>query len=504
MSLVSFRFLVFILAVFVVYYSCPCKIRKYVLIPANIVFCCFAGIYTLGFVLLSIVTSFIGGALAGRKNARNSSRNTAAAIAIILNLALLCAVKFYGVMDLVSDRLNELLGASSGSWLAFAVPLGMSFYTLQLIGYVLDCLWGKIEPEKNFIKYLIFGSYFPYLTSGPMNRYDVLSKEIDRDHLLTLSNMKTGIIRIAWGFFKKLVIAERAGVIVNAVYGDHSIYTGGYVVLGVFAFAIQLYTDFSGCMDVVIGVSKLLDIDLPENFNSPYFARSIREYWRRWHITLGDYLADYLYYPLLKSAPLVKIGDVSKKAFGKKKGKKVPIYVAMIILWTAIGYWHGGVWKYIIGSGLLHCFYIVSGMIAEPLFEKIRPVLKSDKMPYKVFQVFRTFVLVLIGFVFFRAADVPDAVNMFGALFSSSAGEIAIGLTLTDYIVLGAALLILTGVDLYKFRPKDTDEPRSFIALTDGRPVFTWLVIVLLIAAVLVLGEYGLGYNASSFIYASI
>lgn len=504
MSLVSFNFLVFVLAVFAVYYICPAKFRKFVLIPANIVFCCFAGVYTLAFVLLSIITTFAGGLLAGRKNAGTASRNLAAAVVIILNLGLLCAVKFYGVMDLVKDSLNELLGASSGSWLEFAVPLGMSFYTLQLIGYVLDCLWGKIEPEKNFIRYFIFGSYFPYLTSGPMNRYSDLSAEIDREHRLSADNLKTGIIRICWGFFKKLVIAERAGVIVGAVYGDHTVYTGGYVLLGVFAFAIQLYADFSGCMDVVIGVSKLLDINLPENFNSPYFAKSIREYWRRWHITLGDYLADYLYYPLLKSAPLIKIGDISKKAFGKKRGKKVPIYVAMVILWTAIGYWHGGVWKYIIGSGLLHCFYIVSGMIAEPLFEKIRPVLKSDKLPYKLFQVCRTFVLVLLGFVFFRAANVPDALDMFAALFRSSAGEAAIELTLANYIVLGVAVLLLAAVDLYKFRAKDTDEPRSVIALTENRAWLTWIIIVGLISIVLVFGMYGLGYNASSFIYASI
>lgn len=510
MSLVSFKFLLFIAAVVVVYYICPVKFRKYVLIPANIAFCCFAGIYTLAFVLLSVITTFIGGLLAGKKTLKSGVRNAAAAVTIILNFGLLCAVKFYGVMDIFAERLNMLMGvstdpgAASESWLAFAVPLGMSFYTLQLIGYVLDCLWEKIEPEKNFFRYLIFGTYFPYLTSGPMNRYADLSAEFDREHRLSLDNFKTGIIRIAWGFFKKLIIAERAGVIVKAVYGDHAVYTGWYVVLGVVAFAILLYTDFSGCMDIVIGVSQLLDIKMPENFNSPYFARSIREYWRRWHITLGDYLADYLYYPLLKSSLFVKIGDASKKAFGKKKGKKVPIYLAMVILWTAIGYWHGGVWKYIIGSGLLHCFYIVSGMICEPLFEKIRPVLKSDKLPYQLFQVLRTFVLVLLGFVFFNAANVPDAIQMLKALFMRSTGGAAIDLTLANYIVLGIAVLILTAVDLYKFRPKDTDEPRSVIALTNGRPVLAWLIIVLLIAAVLVFGMYGLGYNASSFIYASI
>ena len=144
MTLVSFKFLVFILAVLIVYYICPVKVRKYVLIPANITFCCFAGVYTLAFVLLSVITTFAGGLLAGGKGTSNGAKNAVAAVTIIFNFGLLCAVKFYGVMDLVKDNLNQLLGASADSWLAFAVPLGMSFYTLQLIGYVLDCLWGKI------------------------------------------------------------------------------------------------------------------------------------------------------------------------------------------------------------------------------------------------------------------------------------------------------------------------------------------------------------------------
>ena len=229
----------------------------------------------------------------------------------------------------------------------YAVPVGMSFYTLQMIGYVLDCRWERIAPEKNFLKYLLFATYFPYLTSGPMNTYAALSAELDKSKEVrfSITRLKEGSIRIAWGFLKKLVIAERAATLVNASYGDHKTYTGIYVLLGVISFAVQLYADFSGCMDVVLGTSHLLGIDLPENFNSPYLALSIREYWQRWHITLGSWLRDYLFYPILKTPLFIKIGDISRKAFGKKKGKKVPVYLAMLVLWFAVGYWHGGLWK---------------------------------------------------------------------------------------------------------------------------------------------------------------
>jgi hypothetical protein len=151
-------------------------------------------------------------------------------------------------------------------------------------------------------------------------------------------------------------------MVVNMIYANHQKYTGWYVPLGVFFFAIQLYTDFSGCMDVVIGVSHMLGIELPENFNVPFLSKTVKEYWRRWHITLGGWLRDYLMYPLLKSEPLIKLGDWSKAKFGKKNGKKIPTYVALFVLWFAVGYWHGGLWNYVIGSGILHFIYIVLGI----------------------------------------------------------------------------------------------------------------------------------------------
>lgn len=508
MSLVSALYLGFVAVAALIYYILPAKAKPYVLLAGSVAFLAVCGIWTLGFVFFTAVTTFFAGKIAAGKG-EGRSKTVVAAVAIVINLAFMCAVKYYGVLDLIAENINNVTKATDGSFLAVAVPLGMSFYTLQMTGYVLDCLWGIIPAEKNFFRYLLFACYFPYMTSGPMNRYGELSEEFRKPVSLEYENIRKGAVRIAWGFFLKLIIAERAAVIVNAAYGDHETYTGAYVLLGVLLFALQLYTDFMGCMEVAIGTSYIFGIKIPENFNSPYMSLSIREYWQRWHITLGTWLRDFLYYPLLKSAPFIAIGDKSKKIFGKKKGKKVPVYLAMLVLWTAVGYWHGGLWKYIIGSGLLHCFYIVGGMILEPLFAKMRKPFKPEKLPYKIFCGIRTFILVLIGFFFFRAANVPDALQLFKALFTAGAspegGILATGIGVPDIIVLAIASAVLIAVDIYKFRPDQNDEPRSVLALTGKLPVgVRILLLALLILAVIVFGKYGLGYDSGAFIYARI
>ena len=466
MSLVSALFLVFVAAVVLLYYVLPKSFRFWVVLAASLAFSAFLGFYTLLFVLISAVLCYVGGLLSGPSK-KTALRNAATIITVVINIALLCAVKYYNVIGLAAERLNLMFGAVNGanSFFLYAVPVGMSFYVLQTTGYILDCRWEKIAPEKNFFKVLLFSTYFPQLMSGPMNTYASLSAEFEKakEVKFDFSRISDGAVRVAWGFFKKLVIAERAAIVVNKIYADHLTYTGWFIPLGVFFFAIQLYTDFSGCMDVVIGVSHMLGIELPENFNCPFFSKNVKEYWRRWHITLGAWLRDYLMYPVLKSTPLIKIGDWSKAKFGKKNGKKVPTYIALLILWFAVGYWHGGLWNYVIGSGILHFIYIVLGMIFESWFKKIRPKIGADKLYFRIFQSVRTFILMLTGFVFFRSASVGDAVDMYAAIFRKSETAFnwtnftATGMTLAHLIVLIVAVLIVCAVDAYKYQPSEDD-----------------------------------------------
>ena len=419
------------------------------------------------------------------------------------------------MLGFAAERLNLLFGAteSSNTFFLYAVPVGMSFYVLQTTGYILDCRWEKITPEKNFFKVLLFSTYFPQLMSGPMNTYANLSAKFEeaKEIKFSFERISDGAVRIAWGFFKKLVIAERAAIIVNMVYGDHKTFTGWYVPIGVFFFAIQLYSDFSGCMEVVNGVSHMLGIELPENFNCPFFSKTVQEYWRRWHITLGAWLRDYILYPVLKSTPLIKIGDWAKAKFGKKNGKKVPTYIALFILWFAVGYWHGGLWNYVIGSGILHFIYIVLGMIFEPVSKKIRPKIGADKLYFRIFQSVRTFILMLTGFVFFRSATVMDAVDMYAAIFRKGGAALnwenfsSTGMDLANLIVLAVAVALVLAVDAYKYVPSEDDKPKSAIAFFRSKgTVILWAAFMVLIVATLIFGRYGLGYDSGSFIYARI
>ena len=514
MSLVSSLFLVFVAAVVLLYYVLPKSIRLWVVLAASLAFAGFLGFYTLVFVIVSAVLCYAGGLMAGPGKS-NGARNAATAVTVVINIALLCAVKYYNVIGLVAERLNLLFGATadSNSFFLYAVPVGMSFYVLQTTGYILDCRWEKITPEKNFFKVLLFSTYFPQLMSGPMNTYANLSSEFEKAKEVRFSfeRISDGAVRVAWGFFKKLVIADRAAMTVNQIFGDHQTFTGWYVPLGVVFFAIQLYCDFSGCMEVVIGVSHMLGIELPENFNCPFFSKTVKEYWRRWHITLGAWLRDYLMYPILKSEPLIRIGDWAKAKFGKKNGKKVPTYIALFILWFAVGYWHGGLWNYVIGSGILHFIYIVLGMIFEPLSKKIRPKIGADKLYFRIFQSVRTFILMLTGFVFFRSATVMDAVDMYAAIFRRGGAALnwanfsSSGMNLPNLIVLIAGVLILAAVDAYKYVPSEDDQPRSVIALLRSKGiVLLWAAFMFLVVATLVFGMYGLGYDSGSFIYARI
>jgi len=513
MSLVSSLFLVFVAAVLLLYYVLPRSLRLWVIVAASLAFAGFLGFYTLLFVLVSAVLCYAGGLLAGPSKS-TALRNASTVITVVINIALLCAVKYYNVLGLAAERLNLLFGATdtSNTFFLYAVPVGMSFYVLQTTGYILDCRWEKITPEKNFFKVLLFSSYFPQLMSGPMNTYANLSAEFEKAKEVRFSfeRVSDGAVRVAWGFFKKLVIADRAAMTVNQIFGDHVNFTGLYVPVGVVFFAVQLYCDFSGCMEVVTGVSHMFGIELPENFNCPFFSKTVKEYWRRWHITLGGWLRDYLMYPLLKSEPLIKLGDWSKAKFGKKNGKKIPTYVALFVLWFAVGYWHGGLWNYVIGSGILHFIYIVLGMIFEPVSKKIRPKIGADKLYFRIFQSVRTFILMLTGFVFFRSATVMDALDMYAAIFRKGAAFNWVnfsssGMDLSNLIVLIAGLLILAAVDAYKYVPGEDDQPKSVITLLRSKGIVAlWAVFMFLVVATLIFGMYGLGYDSGSFIYARI
>ena len=323
-------------------------------------------------------------------------------------------------------------------------------------------------------------------------------------HRFDYRQVTRGLQRMLWGFFKKLVIAERLGTLVDTVYGGYMEYPGAYIWFATVCYAFQLYTDFSGCMDIVLGMSESLGILLPENFQTPFFARSVAEYWRRWHITLGVWMKEYVFYPVLRSPFFTGLNKSWRERFGKKKGKQYATFAAMFVLWLTVGIWHGGDWKFVIGSGLLHWFYIVTEELLAPACARFMAKFRIDPQGRTVnaLRVLRTFFLVCMGDLFFRAASVGDAFAMLGRAVSVWNPAIlwngalsGLGLEWVELAIVLMALMLLCAVSLLQ----QTGSVRDRIGGM-ALPV-RWILWYALLFGVILLGCYGPGYSAGEFIY---
>lgn len=392
--------------------------------------------------------------------------------------------------------------------LPLAAAMGMAYYTSQVISYMIDCAWGTIERQKNPLKLLTFVAFFPQLTTGPISHYDNL-KCIYARHIFSYKNMCFGTQRILWGVFKKLVIADRAGIIVNAIWGNLSIFSGYWHWVALLLYPILIYADFSGCMDIVLGTAELFDIHLEENFKNPFFSRTIREFWSRWHITLGKWAKDYVMYPILKTSFMVKLTKKAKKRFGKHFGKLLPAAFASAMVWLVMGIWHGG-FRHIIGVSLFYWTLIELGELTDPFWEKLLAKLQinTKNFSWKFFQAARTYLIYSFGAVFFQAPGVTSAISFIKSLFAMFVQKqtnpwiffdesiLKTGVTYGDInlLIIGVVLLLLVAILREKF-----GYARTWIA--EQGFVFRWAIWLGLFALVLIFGAYGPGYTASEFIY---
>ena len=429
-----------------------------------------------------------------------------------LILVILCIVGVLFLLKYVNFGINTINGIAglSGrqgvllkgtSWL---VPLGISYYSLSLIGYITDVYFGIAQPLKSPARLALYGMFFPCMLSGPILRYREDGNQFFEPHSFDYVQVTRGMQRMLWGFFKVLVISERMALVVNTVYGDYTSYPGIFIWIGTIAFAFQLYTNFSGGMDIALGIAQTFGLKLPENFDRPFFSKTISEYWRRWHITLGVWMKDYIFYPLLRSSFFAKFGKKMRSRFGKKRGKQLTTFAGMFLLWFTVGVWHGGDWKYVIGSGLLHWFYIVCGELLEPWFGKGMRKLHIDPQAWWVnaFRVLRTFFLVNIGFVFFRASSVGDAwrmlkaaVSVFNPMELVNGGLFGLGLDWIEFSIAAVSLLLLLLVSLLQGKGSVRER------ISKKRLPVRWLIWYMLLFYVILLGYYGPGFSAAEFIY---
>ncbi|MBQ9538432.1 MAG: MBOAT family protein, partial [Treponema sp.] len=389
-------------------------------------------------------------------------------------------------------------------------PQGISYISLMLISYVLDVRWGAVEAQRNPCKFLLYVLFFPITASGPITRYVQVKDSLFSPHRFDWEQFCFGLQRIAWGLFKKLVVAERLAVIVSFMYDDWEEYAGIAVMLGLLLYVLQLYFDFSAFIDMVVGVAQLFGIPLPENFRTPFFSTSLSEIWRRWHITLGFWVKDYILYPVLKSRPLVLLSDCLKKLLGKKNryARLLPHWCGMLIVWFCVGFWHGGAFKYIFGGGLYFFITIAGGQLLEPLF--VLPVrflrINTAASSWKFFQRVRTAILFAIGVSFQRASSFTGGFEMWRHVFFHLHPRVLLdslpdywmdaGLGTLDFLVLAFSLLLVLFVSCLE----QTRGVRSRIATWNL--FFRWGLFLGLSACILIFGKYGGGYVAADFIYA--
>lgn len=319
--------------------------------------------------------------------------------AIFLNLAVLFVFKYY---DFFALNVNTVLG-STLPFLKIALPVGISFFTFQVMGYVIDVYEGKLPAEKNLINYALFISFFPQLVAGPIERATNLLPQFYKTHRFEYSRVKDGLVLMAWGFFKKLVVADSVAAIVNTVYNDVASFTGIQLIIATVLFAFQIYGDFSGYSDIARGAAKVLGYDLMANFNRPYISKSFTEFWSRWHISLSGWFQDYIFQPIV---------------WHSKKPAKAAYY-AILTVFVVSGFWHGAAWTYVIW-GLLHAafrmFEVYTKKAKRKFYKKLN-INTKGKM-FSAFETAKTFLLVCFTYIFFRANTVTDAFYVIKNMFS--------------------------------------------------------------------------------------
>ncbi|MCR5000474.1 MAG: MBOAT family protein [Lachnospiraceae bacterium] len=543
MSFISITFALFVACVLAVYYIFPKKIRWVVLLVASYVFYTWTGFDNIAYILITTVSAYICAMLIEKRSAEQKkylSENKESltkeekkaykagvkkkqklilAAGLLINFGILVYLKYadWAIAYINLFRLNRFGRTDFIPFKNYVIPLGISFYTFQTMGYLIDIYYGKYERECNFFKFALFTSFFPQIIQGPISRFGELAPELYKEVTFDFDRIKSGFYRIMWGLFKKLVIADRLAAYVSDTIAQRETYKGFYILLAVFFYSMQIYGDFSGGIDVALGVAEMFGIRLAENFNRPFFSKSISEYWTRWHITLGTWFKDYIFYPLSLNKGIIKLGKKCREAgssLGDKKnalagpvtwlGKRIPIYIPMFIVWFTTGMWHGSQNRYVVW-GLFNCFFIILGTELEPVSQRIVEKHKLNEAGFmmRAYRVIKTFWLMSFLRIFDISKDVPSAFNAFRLIFtdwSSFRLETVyenLSLPKEDFIVAVIAILVMFAFDLVQ--RKGSVRERIFRLPVPAQ----WVVLSLLIVAVSVLGYYGPGYDAGSFIYGA-
>ncbi len=431
----SAEFLLFYPIVLLLYFTLPKRFKWIWLLAASCFFYMIWNPPLIFLILFTTAVSFVSGILIER-SAKKSVRRFWLCATLITSLGVLFFFKYYNFLASSVGALASLFGASARDLsLNLILPVGISFYTFQTLSYVIDVYRGNIKAERHFGWYALFVSFFPQLVAGPIERPENLLPQLKADHKLESQNVFAGLSKMAVGFFKKIVVADLVASYVNAVYNDAASATGFGVVIASLLFSVQIYCDFSGYTDIAIGCARIMGIHLMLNFERPYRARSIKEFWARWHISLSSWFRDYLYIPL-----------------GGNRCSRARNYLNIFIVFLVSGLWHGASWTFVLW-GALHGVYQIVGALTKAPREKLCSLLHINKnsLLFAFWQRAVTFALVCFSWILFRANSISDALTLIGKLFSpwGSLADTLIGLdmSLIPVLITAVSIILLTLFD---------------------------------------------------------
>lgn len=398
----------------------------------------------------------------------------------------------------------EAITTNSGT--SLIMPLGISYYTMSLAGYLADVYWKKEKPEKNFFKLFLFAIYYPKIVEGPISKHRLLAKQLDAPHSFDYCRFCHGLQRMLWGYFKKLCIADRLTIMTSAVFANPMDYDGSVILVAAVFAAFELYCDFSGCMDMALGASHAMGIDIEENFKQPFLSKTAPEFWRRWHITLGVWFKDYVYMPLVTSPNLMKFVGFLRKHTTKRAAKAVMQIIPLAVVWLLTGLWHGTGINYIVW-GIWWGLLMITSTVFEPEFKQLNKRLKinPNSRVHKIFQTLRTFFLFVMGRIITLSGDwagllfvLDKIVHDFAPWHFFDQSLYTYGLDRQNFQLV---ILCILGLMFVEFKQA---HGYSFTQHIDNKRIWIrWIIYLAAIFFVLIFGAYGAGYDASSFVYAN-
>lgn len=532
MGLISVSFVTFVLITLGIYFVTPKEKRWVILLLASYAYYLLICNKYIIYMLVTTLTTYVGAVVIENlmieqkrvvkshkedwdkeqkkayKNKMGAKRRWILIGVLVLNFGILGFLKYFNFLaECVQSFLGNFGVNMNVPTLGLLLPLGISFYTFQTMGYLIDVYQEKVEAQRNVGKLALFVSFFPQIIQGPIAMYDDLANQLYEGHDFSYDRMKRGSLLILWGVFKKLVVADRAVVMIQLITENPQNYSGTFLLMAALMYAIQLYADFSGGIDMVRGIAELFGITMAENFKRPYFATSLTEYWHRWHITLGTWVRTYVFYPLSISKTFLKMGKWMKNNINAHVGKVVPTSLASLITFLIIGIWHGANGKYV-AFGLWNGLVILFAELLRPVTDKVVEALRINResKSHKVLCIIWTFFLVLVGYYFDIAKNFSTAMEMMrrsvmdfhitDLIYKAEVYQ-PLGLDWWECLIILIGTLTIFVVSVMQERE---DRAIRDLLMEKSIPV-QWVCILIGIFAILLMGCYGPGLSAADFVY---